>query len=167
METTGLPFFWVLRDPPESALKALDMLPHGFLDRVEDRGIVYTEWAPQARILSHDSVGGFLTHCGCNSYIEGLAYGRVLILLPFINDQGLNARQLEGKKYGVEVWRDEKDGSFNCKSIEEAVMLAMVDESGESIRASAKEAKGIFGDLKKNDKYVDDFVTYLVQHKKH
>ena len=59
LELSQLPFFCVIRNSSES-----EMLSDGFLERVKDRGMVYIGWAPQVRILSHDSVGGFLTDCG-------------------------------------------------------------------------------------------------------
>lgn len=161
LERTGLPFFWVLRDPPESTQTAQDLLPDGFEERVDGRGVVHSEWAPRVRILSHGSVGGFLTHCGCNSIVEGLAFGRVLILLPMINDQGLNARLMQEENLGVEVERDERDGSFTPESVAEAVTLAMVSEAGKPLRASAREAVGLFGNREKNDGYVDEFARYL------
>lgn len=161
LEESNLPFFWVLRDAPKSTQSELENLPDGFLDRVRGRGVIYTKWAPQTRILSHDSVGGFLTHCGCNSIIEGLGFGRVLIMFPMLNDQGLNARLLSTKGVGVEVPRDEKDGSFIRDSVAKSIRLAMVDESGDSLRAKAREMKALVGGRERNQTYLDGFVRYL------
>lgn len=165
LERSGLPFFWVFRKPPGSTLDQLEMLPDGFVDRVMDRGRVYVDWAPQARILSHPAIGGFLTHCGWNSVIEGLSYGRVLILFPVMNDQGLNARLLAGKKLGVEIPRNEWDGTFTSDSVSDSVRLAMVSEEGETLRANAREAKFLFGDKDINERYVDSFVHYFVENR--
>ncbi|XP_059460895.1 UDP-glycosyltransferase 91C1 [Corylus avellana] len=162
LEQSQLPFFWVLRDPSVSTQTEF---PTGFEDRVKGRGIVHVGWAPQAKILSHNSIGGFLTHCGWNSVIEALGFGRVLILLPFLNDQGINARLLHGKKLGVEIARNERDGSFTRDSIAESVKIAMVDDSGESLRGTTKEMKGLFGDMDTNDRLVDGFIHFLLENR--
>ncbi|XP_057975155.1 UDP-glycosyltransferase 91C1-like [Malania oleifera] len=164
LEQSRLPFLWVIRKPNEST-RDCSALPEGFEERVEGRGMVYVGWAPQVRILSHWSVGGFLTHCGWNSVIEGLGLGRVLVLLPVMNDQGLNARLLEGKRLGVEVDREERDGWFSRDSVADSVRLAMVEEEGEAVRVSAREMRGVFGDADKNDRHVGSFVRYLVDNR--
>ncbi|PQQ07741.1 UDP-glycosyltransferase 91C1 [Prunus yedoensis var. nudiflora] len=161
LELSGVPFFWVLRNPPESTQSVFEMLPHGFVERVEGRGVVHLGWAPQVLILSHDSVGGFLTHCGWNSMIEGLGFGRVLILFPMVNDQGLNARLGNNKGLGVEIPRIAQDGSFTCDSVAKLVRLAMVEDSGESLRIRAKEMKGLFGDRNRNNQIAMNSYAFL------
>ncbi|KAI3707167.1 hypothetical protein L6452_25440 [Arctium lappa] len=163
LEHSGLPFFWVLRKP---ITESTQILPDGFQERVKGRGVVYFGWAPQVRILSHSSIGGFLTHCGWNSAIEGLAFGHVLIFFPVMNDQGLNVRLLSGKKLGVEISRSYKDGSFTRDSVTESVKLAMMSEEGEAIRANAREMKRLFGDEIKNDHYIDVCIQQLVEMRK-
>lgn len=163
LEHSGLPFFWVLRKP---ITESTQILPDGFRERVKGRGVVYFGWAPQVRILSHSSIGGFLTHCGWNSAIEGLAFGRVLIFFPVMNDQGLNVRLLSGKKLGVEIPRSYKDGSFTRDSVAESVKLAMVSEEGEPLRANAREMKRLFGDESKNNDYIDVCIQRLVEMRK-
>ncbi|PON89834.1 UDP-glucuronosyl/UDP-glucosyltransferase [Trema orientale] len=161
LERSELPFFWVIRNSPGSDQPESEMLPDGFVERVKDRGMVHVGWAPQVRILSHDSVGGFLTHCGWNSVVEGLGLGRVLVLFPMVNDQGINARLLSEKGVGVEIERNELDGSFSRDCVAESVRLAMVDESGESLRVKAKEMRDLFGDKDGNDRYLNEFISFL------
>ncbi|THG12597.1 hypothetical protein TEA_011165 [Camellia sinensis var. sinensis] len=67
-------------------------LPNGFEEQTRSRGVVWKSWVPQLKILGHESVKGFLTHNGWSSVIEGLQFGKPLIILPFMVDQGLNAR---------------------------------------------------------------------------
>ncbi|ESQ38451.1 hypothetical protein EUTSA_v10028640mg [Eutrema salsugineum] len=154
LEKSKVPFFWVLRNEETLILD-------GFEERVKGRGMVQVGWVPQVKILSHESVGGFLTHCGWNSVVEGLGFGRVPIFLPVLNEQGLNTRLLEGKGIGVEVPRNERDGSFDSDSVADSVRLAMVDGGGESKRANAKMMKGLFGNKDENIRYVDELVGYM------
>ncbi|TYI21408.1 hypothetical protein ES332_A06G035300v1 [Gossypium tomentosum] len=166
LEKSGLPFIWVLKNSPGTGESEFEMLPDGFKERVKGRGFLYMGWAPQVKILSQDSIGGFLTHCGWNSVIEALGLGRVLVMLPMLNDQGLNARLLNEKKVGLEIPRNELDGWFTSEAVAESVRLAVVEESGKVLRETAKAMKGYFGDFGKNDGYVDKFVSQLVDYRK-
>ncbi|KAJ8771179.1 hypothetical protein K2173_025828 [Erythroxylum novogranatense] len=124
LELSGLPFFWILRKQGNSDNPDSVELPDRFQERTKGRGVV------------HDSVGGFLTHCGWT-----------LIMLPIhVVDQGLNSRILEEKKAGKEIPRNEEDGSFTRDSVAETLRLVMVDENGRIYREGAKEMMKIFGD---------------------
>ncbi|KAI5682839.1 hypothetical protein M9H77_04067 [Catharanthus roseus] len=57
----------------EEARKA--QIPEGFEERIEGRGIIVRDWAPQLEILEHPSTGGFMSHCGWNSCIESIKMG--------------------------------------------------------------------------------------------
>ncbi|GLU13341.1 hypothetical protein SLE2022_299790 [Rubroshorea leprosula] len=166
LELSGLPFFWVLRTRRGLADTELIQLPEGFEERTKGRGWVCTSWAPQLRILRHDSVGGFLTHSGWSSIVEALMNERALILLTFLADQGLNARLLEEKKMGYSIPRNEHDGSFRREAVAESLRLVMVEEEGKIYRDKAKEMKGLFGDRDLQDSYVDNFLSFLNTHKK-
>ncbi|GMH15279.1 hypothetical protein Nepgr_017120 [Nepenthes gracilis] len=152
LELSGLPFFWALKNPE---------LPEGFEDRTNGRGLVWRSWAPQLRILSHESVGGFLTHSGWSSVIEALQFGLPLIILPFFVDQGLIARDLADRRVGIEVPRDEEDGSFTRDSVAESLRLVVVEEGGRPYREKAKEMSTLFGDRSLHDQYVDKFAEHL------
>ncbi|KAK9285167.1 hypothetical protein L1049_024353 [Liquidambar formosana] len=166
LELSGVRFFWVLRKRRGSADTELIELPDGFEERTRDRGVVCTSWAPQLKILSHDSVGGFLTHSGWSSVVEATQFERALILLPFLADQGLNTRILEEKKMGYAIPRNERDGSFTRDSVAESLRLVMVEEEGKIYRDKAKEMRGLFGDRDRQDRYLDNFLGYLQAHKR-
>jgi hypothetical protein len=164
LERSELPFFWVLRTNRGSTDTELIELPPGFKSRVEGRGVVWTSWVPQLKILSHDSVGGILTHSGWSSVVEAMQFGRAVIMLTFLADQGINARILEEKKIGYSIPRNELNGSFTSESVAESVRLVMVEEEGEGYREKAKEMQKLFGDRDKQNTYVDCFLTYLIKH---
>ncbi|XP_060213151.1 putative UDP-rhamnose:rhamnosyltransferase 1 [Lycium barbarum] len=166
LELSGLPFFWVLRKPSNSENMDYIELPDGFEERIYGRGIVWKSWVPQLKILSHESVGGFLTHCGWSSVIEGLMFGHALIMLPFLVDQGLNARILEDKEIGIEIPRNEEDGSYTRDSVSSSVKMVMVERDGKKIRERAKEISSIFGDRRLHDKYIEDLIQFLEDHRK-
>ena len=127
IEKSGLPFIWVVKTKDDPIIT-------GFESRVSGRGLVWANWAPQKQILAHPSIGGFLTHCGWSSVIEALGLGRVLILFPGASsDLGLVARLLEDKRVGLEVLRDNRDGSFTSDSVSELVRQFMVEEKDEQL----------------------------------
>ncbi|KAF8775224.1 hypothetical protein HU200_004625 [Digitaria exilis] len=169
LEASGSPFLWAFRAPVDVD-EGNTGLPEGFEERVDGRGLVCRSWVPQATFLAHESVGAFLTHAGWNSTIEGLARGVRLVLLPLMFDQGLNSRLLVEKKIGVEVERDEDDGSFEPDDIAAALRKVMVEDEGEEFGTKAKELSGVFGNDEVNDQCVRDFLRrlseYSEQHQK-
>ncbi|KAH6760108.1 hypothetical protein C2S52_009455 [Perilla frutescens var. hirtella] len=159
LELSGVPFIWVLRKATECEL------PEGFEERVRSRGMVWRRWAPQLKILSHDSVGGFLTHCGWSSIVEGLTFGRPLVTLPFLVDQGLNSRVVVEKGIGVEVPRNEDDGSYTSNSVADSVKLVMIHNDGQKLRERAKEMGALFSDRALHDGYINNFINFLQDHR--
>lgn len=73
LEASRQPFLWVVRPDIATDGKAAT-LPEGFRERIKGRGMVI-KWAPQLKVLSHPSVGGFLSHCGWNSTLESISMG--------------------------------------------------------------------------------------------
>ncbi|KAF8204107.1 UDP-Glycosyltransferase/glycogen phosphorylase [Pholiota molesta] len=71
--------------------------------KVEASGLgLLTKWAPQQYILTHKSIGWFLTHGGHGGTTEALANGIPLIGWPFMADQPIGFAQLAEQK-GVAV----------------------------------------------------------------
>uniref|UniRef100_A0A7N0ZUZ4 Uncharacterized protein n=1 Tax=Kalanchoe fedtschenkoi TaxID=63787 RepID=A0A7N0ZUZ4_KALFE len=164
LEMSGLPFFWVLRTRRGSSDEDVVKLPEGFEERVAGRGVVYTTWVPQLKILSHESVGGFLSHAGWSSVVEAMQYSKALMLVTFLADQGLNARVLEEKMMAYSVPRREKDGWFSRESVADSLRLVVVEEEGKAYRDKAKEMSKLFGDAAVQDGYVNSLLDYLQSH---
>ncbi|KAI8536431.1 hypothetical protein RHMOL_Rhmol10G0256600 [Rhododendron molle] len=165
LEQSGLPFFWALRKQRGLADTEMVELPNGFEERVKGRGKVWTSWAPQLKILSHDSVGGFLTHSGWSSVVEAIQFEKALVLLTFLAEQGLNARLLEEKKLAYSVPRDDRDGSFTSDSVAESLRLIMVGDEGKVYRDNAEEVRDLFVNRDTQDKYMNNFLDYFKAHK--
>ncbi|CAN0878475.1 UDP-glycosyltransferase 91A1 [Linum grandiflorum] len=165
LEISSLKFFWVLRTRRSADDPEVLELPDGFEERTGRRGVVWKGWAPQVKILAHDSVGGFLTHSGWSSVVESLQFGRPLVLLTFYADQGLNSKLLQEKGVGYLVPRDELTGRFTREAVAHSVRMVVVEEDGRRHREMAGEMKKLFGDLEKHRSYVDDFLRYLEDNK--
>jgi hypothetical protein len=97
LEHSGKRFLWVLQKPSkgktESASDFQETLPEGFLDRTTELGKVIG-WAPQAEILAHRAIGGFVSHCGWNSILESIYFGVPIAAWPIYAEQQFNAFQL-------------------------------------------------------------------------
>ncbi|KAH0714142.1 hypothetical protein KY284_007047 [Solanum tuberosum] len=166
LELSGLPFFWVLRTKRGESDDELIQLPEGFEERTKGRGIVCTSWAPQLKILSHDSVGGFLTHSGWSSVVEAIQFEKSLVLLTFLADQGINARLLEEKEMAYSIPRNDQDGSFTRDSVAESLNLVLVKEEGFIYREKIKEMKDLFCDKERQSNYVENFLSFLQNYEK-
>ncbi|CAL9749442.1 unnamed protein product, partial [Musa acuminata subsp. burmannicoides] len=90
LEAAGHPFLWVVRDGSD------EWMPEGFERRVEGRGLVVRGWAPQVAILAHAAVGGFVTHCGWNSVLEGVSAGLPMVTWPLSTEQFMNEKLVVG-----------------------------------------------------------------------
>ncbi|KAL0738337.1 hypothetical protein Bca4012_014547 [Brassica carinata] len=156
LELSQQQFVWVVRPPvdglPCSAYFSAnnseiqdgtpDYLPEGFVSRTHERGLVVPSWAPQAEILAHKAVGGFLTHCGWNSILESVVNGVPMIAWPLFADQKLNATMLN-EELGIAV-RSKELPSKELTSrveIEALVRRVMVGEEGCKMREKVRKLK--------------------------
>ncbi|KAL8486407.1 hypothetical protein ACS0TY_023193 [Phlomoides rotata] len=104
LEASDRPFLLVVRGGAKSEETEKWISNEGIEERVKNRGIFVRGWAPQAEILSHPSVGAFLTHCGWNSILEGICGGLPMITWPLFSEQFLNEKfvvQILGIGVGV------------------------------------------------------------------
>jgi len=167
LEASGLPFLCSLRVPhflDNAPEYALELLPEGFETRTQDQGLVVWGWVPQVRIVSHPSVGAYLSHSGWSSAMEALTFGVPLVLLPVKLDQSLNARQLASElKLGIEVGRGD-DGSFLSENIAAALRMVMAGEEGKKLRSKVAEARDIIvANSGRQQDYIHEFIKQLEQ----
>ena len=148
LEASKKPFVWVIK-AGDKFPQVEEWLAEGFEERVKDRGLIIRGWAPQVLILWHKAIGGFMTHCGWNSTIEGICAGIPMITWPHFAEQFVNERLVvDVLKTGVEVgvkavthWRQEQtEVTVTRDAVEKAVSKLMDDgEAAEEMRTRAKE----------------------------
>ncbi|GMI74572.1 UDP-glucosyl transferase 73B3 [Hibiscus trionum] len=147
LEESGQGFIWVVREV--NVGKEEEWLPDGFEERVKGKGLIIRGWAPQVLILEHAAVGGFMSHLGWNSTLEGITYGVPMIAWPLSNEQFYNEKLVTevlrvGVAVGVEEWCDwmeEHKFLVRKERIITAVTELMDGEEAEERRKRAGELK--------------------------
>nr|APY21161.1 UGT5 [Fagopyrum tataricum] len=152
---SGQRFLWSLRKPPtgevikpseytEMELKSI--LDEEFMSLLEkeEAGLV-CGWAPQVEILSHKGIGAFVSHCGWNSTLESLWFGKPIVTWPLYAEQQMNAFEL-ARELGiaVELRLDYMLHSNNlvlASEVERAVKSVM--EKDNPVRYKVKEMSDI------------------------
>ncbi|XP_030442359.2 anthocyanidin 3-O-glucosyltransferase 2-like [Syzygium oleosum] len=153
LERSGHPFLWSLRRPPPKGkiecprdyTDPAEALPEGFLDRTAGIGKVIG-WAPQAAVLAHPAIGGFVSHCGWNSTLESIWFGVAVATWPLYAEQQFNAFELVVELgLAVEIkmdyrrdFRMESDFVVTAEEIEGGIRKLMEDVGGER-RKKVKE----------------------------
>ncbi|ESQ31148.1 hypothetical protein EUTSA_v10005518mg [Eutrema salsugineum] len=154
LEQSQQRFVWVVRPPVDGSSSSEyfsvkgdgsrdstpEYLPEGFVTRTCDRGLVVPSWAPQAEVLAHRAVGGFLTHCGWNSALEGVVSGVPMIAWPLFAEQSMNAALLSDE-LGIAVRADRFPEAISRSEIEAIVRKVMAEEEGEEMRRKVKRLR--------------------------
>ncbi|KAI6681272.1 hypothetical protein NL676_035153 [Syzygium grande] len=123
-----------------------EVLPEGFLDRTAAVGKVIG-WAPQAAVLAHPAIGGFVSHCGWNSTLESIWFGVAVATWPLYAEQQFNAFELVVELgLAVEIkmdyrrdFRMESDFVVTAEEIEGGIRKLMEDVGGERRKKVKKE----------------------------
>ncbi|KAB1212788.1 UDP-glycosyltransferase 89B1 [Morella rubra] len=168
LESSGVQFLLCVRGPDEKlAGDDRGVIPDGYEARVEGRGFVIKGWATQVAVLRHRAVGAFLTQCGWNSTLEGIAAGVVMLTWPMGADQYTNAKLLVDQ-LGVAIRAGE--GTQNIpESTELARLLAISVEGSRPERSRAKEHSDVAMSAVNGGssaKELDEFVKLLADVKK-
>jgi hypothetical protein len=141
LEASGQAFVWAIRrSQAEPNPKVAEVgLPEGFEDRTRERGLIIWGWAPQLLILSHPSVGAFLTHCGWNSTLESVSLGVPMITWPMFAEQPFNSKLLEEfLGIGIQICLDVSSVPDE-EEVRRAVTMLVAEEEGKKMRMRAKE----------------------------
>ncbi|KAL6341444.1 hypothetical protein AAG906_032563 [Vitis piasezkii] len=121
-------FFWVARGATSRLREVCG-----------ETGLV-VPWCNQLEVLSHSSIGGFWTHCGWNSTVEGLFSGLHFLTFPVGLDQVSNSKAIvEDWKTGWRVKRNQPAGAETLVTREETVGIVKRFMDSESIEV--KEMK--------------------------
>ncbi|KAJ4715058.1 Glycosyltransferase [Melia azedarach] len=130
------PFLWIVR--PDVVMGDSAILPEEFFEEIKGRGMI-ANWCPQDKVLSHPSVGVFLTHCGWNSILETVCGGVPVICWPFFAEQQTNCR------YSCITWGMGMEVNTDVKrdDIAKLVKEMMEGDKGKQMRQKAQEWKKI------------------------
>ncbi|CAI9763871.1 unnamed protein product [Fraxinus pennsylvanica] len=103
-------------------------------------------WCPQEKVLSHPSIGGFLTHCGWNSTLESIGSGVPMICWPFFAEQQTNC-WFSCTKLGIGM---EIDSDVKRDEVKILVNELMIEEKGKEMKKRALEMMKLAQDSAKN-----------------
>ncbi|KAM1954044.1 hypothetical protein ACFX16_023762 [Malus domestica] len=134
-------FLWVIRSKEYSS-EAASWDIEGFQERVTEREMVVKERVDQKRVLLHECVQGFVSHCGWNSVMERICAGVPILAWSMMADQQLNAKFVveEGKGgLRVETCDGSTKGFVKSEGLEKMIKELMEGEKGKEARREAKE----------------------------
>nr|AFJ52983.1 UDP-glycosyltransferase 1 [Linum usitatissimum] len=140
LELAGRPFLWVVRT--DFVLGSGLEFPDGYLERVANRGKM-VEWTNQEEVLSHPSVGCFLSHCGWNSTLDGLWSGVPFLCWPYFVGQFHNKESIcEAWKVGLKL-DVEEDGTAGLITMSEIANKIEQLFNDEIIKSNAIMLRGL------------------------
>ncbi|XP_059658423.1 UDP-glycosyltransferase 73C5-like [Cornus florida] len=151
LEASNHPFIWIIRASDYSTEIEKWLAEERFEERIKQRGLIIRGWAPQVLTLSHPSIGGFLTHCGWNSTLEGVCAGLPMITWPMFAEQFFNEKFVTqvlkiGVRIGVEVgmqWGEKEEAEVLVKREQVKKAIGELMEGGDEGRERRKRAKEI------------------------
>ncbi|KAJ9698647.1 hypothetical protein PVL29_007623 [Vitis rotundifolia] len=126
------------------------MLPEGFMERMGGKGMI-CGWAPHVKVLAHEAIAGFVSHCGWNSILESVWNSVPIVIWPLYAEQKLNTfemvkelglaveMRLDSRFDGDVVMAEEIDGAIRRVMEADSTVRKMVKEMGEKSRRALME----------------------------
>ncbi|XP_061362252.1 mogroside IE synthase-like [Gastrolobium bilobum] len=150
-------FLWVVRASEEIKL------PKDF-EKKSEKGLVVT-WCSQLKVLAHEAIGCFVTHCGWNSTLEALCLEVPTIAMPLWSDQSTNAKHIvDVWKMGIRAPFDEKK-IVRREALKHSIQEIMESESSKEIKRNAIKwktlAAGAVGEGGSSHKNIAEFMNSL------
>ncbi|KHN09954.1 UDP-glycosyltransferase 74G1-like [Glycine soja] len=150
-------FLWVVRASEETKL------PKNF-EKKSEKGLVVS-WCSQLKVLAHEAVGCFVTHCGWNSTLEALSLGVPMVAIPQEADQSTNAKHIEDVwKVGIKASVDEKH-VVRREVLKRCTREVMDSERGEEMKRNAMQLKtlaaNVVGEGGSSHRNITEFVNSL------
>ncbi|KAL2506395.1 UDP-glycosyltransferase 75B1 [Abeliophyllum distichum] len=142
---THKPFLWVIK-ATENGEKLEDRL--SCKQELEKQGMI-VQWCSQLEVLSHSSVGCFLTNCGWNSIMESLVSGVPVVGFPQWTDQLTNAKLVQyywktGLRVQTAASATGDGGIVMADEIARCLEIVMGSgERGEEMRKQAQKWKNL------------------------
>ncbi|EOY05112.1 UDP-glucose:flavonoid 7-O-glucosyltransferase [Theobroma cacao] len=140
---SGRPFLWVIRNQKQNGEEEKEEDKLSCREELEQFGMI-VPWCSQVEVLSHPSLGCFVTHCGWNSTLESLVAGVSVVAFPQWTDQGTNAKLIQDVwETGVRVSANE-EGIVERGEINRCLDLVMGDgERANELRRTAEKWKDL------------------------
>jgi UDP-glucose:(indol-3-yl)acetate beta-D-glucosyltransferase len=140
LKKSNKPFLWVVKPPEKGCEMKAGELPSWFLEETEGIGLV-VKWCSQEKVLMHQAVACFMTHCGWSSTLETVVAGVPVIAYPEWTDQLTNAKLLTDVfKVGVRI-RNGEDGIASAEDVERRIVEVIDGPGAVEIKKSAMELK--------------------------
>lgn len=132
LHDSGVRFLWITRGET-SKLKEI----------CGNMGMVLS-WCDQLRVLLHPAVGGYWTHCGWNSTMEGVFGGVPFLTFPLVMDQPLISKLIvDDWKVGWRVKKEDKLDTLVRRDEIAVLLRKFMSDEGRDIRKRAKELQHI------------------------
>ncbi|KAG2573906.1 hypothetical protein PVAP13_7KG285200 [Panicum virgatum] len=168
-------FIWVLRDADrgnvfaDSGESRHAKFMSEFTKQTEGTGLLITDWAPQLEILAHPATAAFLSHCGWNSTMESMSYGKPILAWPMHSDQAWDAELVcKYLKTGFLVRPCEKHAEvIPAADIREVIEKILVSEEGLAVRQRAvalgEAVRASVATGGSSQKELEDFVAHITR----